>query len=110
VKHKKRINRVFTEVCGENSFRSCCPGIEKKAPAVAVASCLAAPLKAPKGKSSKKGKGNTDETSSSVVRPEKTKSLESSKRKRKSSEAILDVELQAASSLAQLSRNKIKSP
>jgi hypothetical protein len=47
MKHKKRINRVFIEVCGENSFRSHHPGIEKKAPAVAVASCSAAPLKAP---------------------------------------------------------------
>jgi hypothetical protein len=36
------------------------------------------------------------------------KSLESSKRKRKSSEAASDVELQAASSLAQLSLKKIK--
>jgi hypothetical protein len=107
VKHKRRINRVFTEVCGENSFRSRRPRIEKKAPAVAVASCLAAPLKAPRRKSSKKGKGSTDETSSSVVRPEKTKSLESSKQKRKSSEAVSDVELQAASSLAQLGQKKI---
>jgi hypothetical protein len=56
----------------------------------------------PRGKSSKKRKGITDETSSFAVRPEKTKSLESSKRKRKSSEVVLDVELQAASSLAQL--------
>jgi hypothetical protein len=91
---------VFTEVCGENSFRSRRPGIEKKAPAVAVASCSAAPLKAPRGKSSKKRKGNVDETSSSIVRPEKMKSLESSKRKRKSSEVISDVELKVASSLA----------
>jgi hypothetical protein len=108
VKHKRRINRVFTEVCGENSFRSRRPGIEKKAPAIAVASCLAAPLKAPRGKSSKKGKGGTDEISSSAVHPEKTKSLESSKRKRKSSEVVSNVELQAASSLTQLSRKRLK--
>jgi hypothetical protein len=38
----------------------------------------------------------------------KTKSLESSKRKHKSSEAVSDVELQAASSLAQLGEKKIK--
>jgi hypothetical protein len=75
-----------------------------------MASCSAAPLKAPRGKSSKKGKGDTDETSSSAVRPEKTKSLESSKRKQKSSEAVSDIELQAASSLAQLSQKKIKKP
>jgi hypothetical protein len=108
VKHKRRINQVFTEVCGENSFRSRCSGIEKKAPAVVVASCSATPLKAPRGKSLKKGKGSTYETSSSAVRPEKTKSLKLSKRKRKSSEAISDIKLQAASSLAQLGRKKIK--
>jgi uncharacterized protein YktA (UPF0223 family) len=67
VKHKKRINRVFSEVCSENSFLSRHPGIEKKAPTVAVASCSAAPLKAPRGKSLKKRKGNIDETSSFVV-------------------------------------------
>jgi hypothetical protein len=47
VKHKRGINQVFTEICGENSFRSRRPSIEKKAPAVAMASCSAAPLKAP---------------------------------------------------------------
>jgi hypothetical protein len=72
-----------------------------------MASCSAAPLKAPRGKSSKKRKGNVNETSSSVCF-EKTKSLESSKRKRKSSIAVSDVELQAASSLSQLGRKKIK--
>jgi hypothetical protein len=99
---------VFSEVCGENSFRSRRLGIEKKAPTVAVASCSASPLKAPRGKSSKKGKGSTYQTCFSVVHPEKTKSLESSKRKHKSSEVVSDVELEAASSLAQLSRKKIK--
>jgi uncharacterized protein YktA (UPF0223 family) len=79
VKHKRRINRVFLEVCGEKSFRSRRPGIVVKAPAVAMASCSAAPLKAPRRTSSKKGKGDTDETSSSTVRPKKTISLESSK-------------------------------
>jgi hypothetical protein len=49
-----------------------------------------------------------DKTSSSTVRPEKTRSLESSKRKRKSSEVVSDVELQVASSLAQLSRKNTK--
>jgi hypothetical protein len=99
---------VFSEVCSENSFRSRRPGFEKKAPAIAVASCSTTLLKAPRGKSSKKGKGSTDETSSSAVHPEKTKSLESSKRKHKSSKAISDVELQAASSLAQLGKKKVK--
>jgi uncharacterized protein YktA (UPF0223 family) len=108
VKHKKRINRVFSEVCGENSFRSRRPGIEKKAPTIAVVSCSTAPLKAPRGKSLKKRKDSTDETSSSAVRPEKTKSLESSKRKRKTSEAISDIAIQVASGLTQLGRKKIK--
>jgi hypothetical protein len=49
-----------------------------KVPAVAVASCSAAPLKASR-RSSKKSKGNVAETSSSTVCPEKTRSLESNK-------------------------------
>jgi hypothetical protein len=43
VKHKRRINRVFSEVCGDKSFHSRCPGRKLKIPAVAVANCLAAP-------------------------------------------------------------------
>jgi hypothetical protein len=42
-----------------------------------------------------------------TVVPSKKKSLESSKRKRRSSEQVLDAELQAASSLAQMSRKKV---
>jgi hypothetical protein len=56
VKHKRRINQVFSEVCGKKSFRSRRPGIVVKVPAIVVASCSAAPLKAPRGKLSKKGK------------------------------------------------------
>jgi hypothetical protein len=107
VKHKRRINRVFSKVCSENSFRlspgHCCES----------SSCCRGQLpchtsEGPQRKSSKKGRGDTDETSSSTIRPEKTRSLESSKRKRKSSEVISVIELQAASSLAQLSRKKTK--
>jgi hypothetical protein len=79
VKHKRRINRVFSEVCGERSFRSRRPGIPVKVSAVAVASCSAAPLKASRRRSLKKGKGDIDETSSSTVRPERTRSIESNK-------------------------------
>jgi uncharacterized protein YktA (UPF0223 family) len=68
VKHKRRINRVFFEFCGEKSLCSRRPDIVVKAPAVDVASCSAAPLKVPQRTSSKKGKGGTDETSSSTVR------------------------------------------
>jgi hypothetical protein len=50
VKNKRRINRVFSEVCGERSFRSRRPGVPVKVPVVAVASCSAAPLKALKKK------------------------------------------------------------
>jgi hypothetical protein len=103
VKHKRRINRVFSEICGEKSFRSRHPGSPVKMPCVLVASCSAAPLKALRRRFSKKSKVNTDETTSSSVQPTKTKSLESTKRKRKSSEQVSDVELQAASSLAQMS-------
>jgi hypothetical protein len=45
---------------------------------------------------------------SSGVQPAKTRSLESSKRKRKTFEQVSDAELQAASSLAQMSRKKAK--
>jgi hypothetical protein len=108
VKHKKRINRVFSEICGDKSFHSRHPGRNMKMPAVAVASCSAAPLKAPRTRSSKSSKVTIDETTSSRVQPAKTKSLESTKQKRKSSEHVSDVELQAASSLAQMSRKKAK--
>jgi uncharacterized protein YktA (UPF0223 family) len=47
VKHKKRVNRVFSELGVETAFHSRRPGVDKKAPAVAVASCSAAPPKAP---------------------------------------------------------------
>jgi hypothetical protein len=108
VKYKRRINRVFSEVCKEKSFPSRCPGSSVKMPCVAVASCSAMPLKASKKKSSKKSQGTPDETTSSGVQPVKTKSIESSKRKRRTSEQISDVELQAASGLAQMSRKKAK--
>jgi hypothetical protein len=108
VKHKKRINRVFSEVCGEKSFRSRRRGPSVKMPCVAVASCSAAPLKALRRRASTISKVNADETSSSSVQPTKTESLESTKRKRKSSEQVSEVELQAASSLAQLSQKKAK--
>jgi hypothetical protein len=108
VKHKRRINRVFSEVCGDKSFHSRRPGRKLKIPAVAVANCLAAPPNAPRRRSSKSCPSIVDETTSSGVQPSKTKSLESLKRKRKSSEQVSDAELQAASSLAQMSRKKSK--
>jgi hypothetical protein len=59
-----------------------------KMPAVAVASCSATPLKAYRRRSSKGNKLNVIETKSSGVQPAKTKSLESTKQKRKSSEHV----------------------
>jgi hypothetical protein len=108
VKHKRRINRVFSEACGDKSFNSRCLGRKLKIPTVAVASCSTAPAKAPRKRSSKSGLSVVDETTSSGVQPSKTKSLESSKRKRKSSEQVSYAELQATSSLAQMSRKKAK--
>jgi hypothetical protein len=99
VKHKKRINRVFSEVCGDKYFHSRRPGRKLKMPAIAVASCSAAPLKVLRRRSSKSGKLIVDETTFSSVQPAKTISLESTKRKCQISEQVLDVELQAASSL-----------
>jgi hypothetical protein len=46
VKHKKKINRVFSEICGEKSFPSRRSGPPVKMSCFAVASCSAAPLKA----------------------------------------------------------------
>jgi hypothetical protein len=108
VKHKKRINRVFIEVCGDKSFNSRSPGPKLKVPAVAVASCSTAPINAPRRRSSKRGSSAVNESTSSGVKPSRTRSLESSKRKRRTSERISDVELQAASGLAQMSRKKLK--
>jgi hypothetical protein len=107
VKHKRRINRVFSEVCRDKSFHSRRPGRKLKIPAVAVASCSAAPPRAPR-RSSKSSLPIADETTSSGVVPSKTKSLESSKRKHRSSKQFSDVELQEASSLAQMRHKKAK--
>jgi hypothetical protein len=100
VKHKRKINRVFSEVCSDKAFPSRCPGRKLKITAVAVASCSVAPPNAPRRRSSKSGPATADETTSSGVQPSNTKSLESSKRKCRTSEQVSDVELQAASSLA----------
>jgi uncharacterized protein YktA (UPF0223 family) len=108
VKHKKRINCVFSEVCGDKSFHSRRPGIKKKAPAIAVVRCSSGPPKTSRRSSSKKRKGCDDGTSSATMCPEKTRSLESNKRKHKSTEVVLDAELQAATGLTGLSRKKMK--
>jgi hypothetical protein len=108
VKHKRKINRVFSEICKEKSFPSRRPGPSVKISCVAVASCSAVALKALRKKSSKKNQGTPDETTSSGVQPAKTRSLESTKRKRRTSEQVSDVELQAASSLAQMTCKKAK--
>jgi hypothetical protein len=86
VKHRKRINRVFFEVCGDKSFSSRSPGPKLNLLAVAVASCSAAPINAPRIRSSKRGSLSVSEGTSSGVQPSRTRSLESSKRKRKTSE------------------------
>jgi hypothetical protein len=52
VRHKKKINRIFSEVCGDKIFSSRGPGPKLKLPAVAVASCSAAPINAPRIRSS----------------------------------------------------------
>jgi hypothetical protein len=108
VKHNRRINRVFSELSAKNSFCAHRPGVDKKALVVAMASCSAAPPKAPRRRSSKKGKSSTGDTSSATICPDKTKSLKLSKQKCKTSEAISDAEIQAASSLSQLGQKKIK--
>jgi hypothetical protein len=108
VKHKKRINHVSSEVCSDKSFRSRHLGIKMKAPAIVIARCLCGPPKTCRRSSSKKRKGVDDGTSYAIVCLEKTRCLESSKRKHKSIEAISDGELQAATGLTGLSRKKMK--
>jgi hypothetical protein len=109
VKHKKKINRIFSEVCGDKFFSSQGPGPKLKLPAIAVASCSAAPINAPRIRSSKRGLSPASEGASSGVKPLRTRSLELSKRKRKTPKLrTSDAELQAASGLAQMSRKKLK--
>jgi hypothetical protein len=67
-------------------------------------------MKAQRRRSSNSSKLIIDETTSSSVQPAKTRSLESTKRKRQTFEQVSDVELQAASSLAQMTRKKAKKP
>jgi hypothetical protein len=69
VKHKKRTNRVFSEVCGGKFFRSRRPGHKLKIPVVVVASCSARSPKAPSRRSSKSSVSIVDETTSSGVQP-----------------------------------------
>jgi hypothetical protein len=71
VKHKRRINRVFSEVCRDKSFHSRRPGHKLKILAGAVASCSAAPPRSPKRRSSKSSLTIADETTSSGVQPSK---------------------------------------
>jgi hypothetical protein len=110
MKHKKRVNRVFSDLGAETSLHSRPPCVDKKIPAITVATCSVAPPKAPRRKGSDKGKrkSSVGNTSSSIIRPEKTKTLESNKRKHKASEDIYDAEVQVASSLAQLGQKKAK--
>jgi hypothetical protein len=86
VKHRNKINRVFSEVSGDKFFDSRGPGPKLKVPSVAVASCSAAPINAPRSRSSKRSSSPATEGTSSGVKPSRTRSLESSKRKRKTSE------------------------
>jgi hypothetical protein len=51
VKHKIKINRVFSEVCDDKAFPSRRPGRKLKIPAVAVSSCSVTPPKAPRRRS-----------------------------------------------------------
>jgi hypothetical protein len=56
VKHKRRVNRVFSEFVAETALRSRPPGVDKKIPAVVIVVCSAAPPKVPRRRASKKGK------------------------------------------------------
>jgi hypothetical protein len=75
VKHKRRINRLFFEVCGDKSFHSRRPGHKLKIPAVAVASCSAAPPRAPRRRSSQSSLTIADETTANARLPNKFRTL-----------------------------------
>jgi hypothetical protein len=45
VKHKKRVDHMFSELGAEAALRSCPPGVDKKIPAVVVPVCSTAPPK-----------------------------------------------------------------
>jgi hypothetical protein len=50
IKHKRRVNRVFSKLGAEIALRSRPPGVNKKVLAIAMATCSVAPPKAPRGK------------------------------------------------------------
>jgi hypothetical protein len=58
VKHKRRVNRVFSELGADTTLRSRPPSVDKKVPVVAIAVCSAASPKALRKRgSTRKGKG-----------------------------------------------------
>jgi hypothetical protein len=75
-----------------------------------VVGCSATPPKARRKRASKKekDKSGAGDTSSPAVCPTKTKYWEFSKRKRKASEDVSDVEIQSACSLVKLSKKRSK--
>jgi hypothetical protein len=56
VKHKKRVNHVFSELAVETTLRSHPPGVDKKTPTLATADPSAALPKSRRRKVSRKGK------------------------------------------------------
>jgi hypothetical protein len=60
VKHKKRVNRVFSELGAETALRSRPLGVDKKISAVVVAVCSDAPPKARRRRASKKEKAKSN--------------------------------------------------
>jgi hypothetical protein len=108
VKHKRRVDSVFLELGVETTLRSRPPGIDKKAPTPAAAGSSAAPPKSQRKRAlrKEKAKDGAGDASSPAICSSKTKSLKSSKRKRKSSGGTSEAEVQAASGLAELGRKK----
>jgi hypothetical protein len=86
VKHKRSVNRVFSELGAEITLRPRPPGVDKKtlAPGAPGSSVAAVPSKRrrKRGSQKDKSKAQTENVSSTAMCPSKTKSLVSSKRKR----------------------------
>jgi hypothetical protein len=77
VKHKKRVNRVFSELGADLALRSRPPGPDKKMqpPGATGSIAIGAPSKSRKRKSSKKGKSEKPSKATPAVQPSKTKAL-----------------------------------
>jgi hypothetical protein len=98
VKHKRRVNHVFSELGAETTIRPRLPGPDKKTPTLGApsSSAVVAPSKPQSKRVSRKEKSKEDAgiASSPALGSSKTKSLESSRKKRKVSKGTSEAKIQ----------------